>query len=86
MTSLRIYSAATGAALLALSGAAWWLWSHRKTPEQRERERRERLTLVGRITDGTIVDFHEVQQLQRHFLEAHPSGEDGDIVHNLKGM
>ena len=32
----------------------------RKTPEQRERERRERINSIGRITDGTVVDFCEM--------------------------
>jgi hypothetical protein len=58
MNSLRLFSGLAGSALLAAAGVAWWAWAHRKTPEQRERERRQRLTTIGRITDGTVLDFH----------------------------
>ena len=49
------------AALLVLlaTGVAWWRRSRRKTPEQLERERRQRLNAMGRITDGTVLDVHE---------------------------
>jgi hypothetical protein len=49
------------AALLLLLGAgvAYWLRRRRKTPEQLERERRQRLNAMGRITDGTVLDVHE---------------------------
>lgn len=40
---------------------------HRKTPEQRERERRMRISEMGRITDGTVIDVNE--------LEVNGSGE-----------
>ena len=40
---------------------------HRKTPEQRERERRMRISEIGRITDGTVIDVNE--------LEVNGSGE-----------
>jgi len=33
----------------------------RKTPEDRERERRQRINLHGRISDGNILDVQEVQ-------------------------
>jgi hypothetical protein len=39
----------------------------RKTPEQRERERRIRISEIGRITDGTVIDVNE--------LDGHDSGE-----------
>lgn len=39
----------------------------RKTPEQRERERRMRISEMGRITDGTVIDVNE--------LEVNDSGE-----------
>ena len=32
----------------------------RKTPEQQERERRLRISTTGRITDGTVLDAHEI--------------------------
>ena len=56
-TSLYISVATLG--LAALGGAALWR-KRRKTPEQRERARRQRLVGIGRITDGTILDVHEV--------------------------
>src|SRR5215472_14039185 len=33
----------------------------RKTPEQRERERRMRISEIGRITDGTVIDVNELE-------------------------
>ena len=62
--TLRLYSIypfalAAGATLTA--GLVYWLLrSQRKTPEQRERERRQRIAAMGRITDGTVVDVCEV--------------------------
>ena len=46
-------------AALLLTGAGLWLRRRRKTPEQIERERRQRLNTMGRITDGTVLDVHE---------------------------
>lgn len=58
--NLRIY-ALTVVGLAALSvGAGYWIRSRRKTPEQRERARRDRLSTFGRITDGTVVDVQEI--------------------------
>lgn len=39
--------------------AGYLLGLRRKSPEQRERERRERINAIGRITDGTVVDLCE---------------------------
>ncbi len=33
---------------------------HKKTPEEIEKERRDLLSKIGRITDGTVVDVQEV--------------------------
>lgn len=61
MNTLRLYSSLlAGAAVLTVSGAVYWWRAHRKTPEQRERERRERLKAGGRITDGTVLEVREV--------------------------
>lgn len=57
----RIFAMMAGGLALLGWGAAHWLRSHRTTPEQRERERRHRLSLYGRICDGTVLDVHEVQ-------------------------
>ncbi|MGH9565323.1 MAG: hypothetical protein ACRD4I_05030 [Candidatus Angelobacter sp.] len=43
-----------------LGGAVAWANSRRKTPEQRERERRLRISETGRITDGTVTDVSEI--------------------------
>jgi hypothetical protein len=32
----------------------------RKTPEQLERERRQRISEIGRITDGAVIDVNEM--------------------------
>jgi hypothetical protein len=47
---------AVGAALAL--GA--WVRSHRKTPDQLEQERRLRISEIGRITDGTVIDVNEL--------------------------
>jgi len=60
--SLRIYpilALAVGGAAIAVAGA--WLYKRRKTPEQRERERRMRISQSGRITDGTVIDVAEMK-------------------------
>ncbi|MGH9555005.1 MAG: DUF3592 domain-containing protein [Terriglobales bacterium] len=51
----------TAVGILAAAVGVWlWVRSRRKTPEQIERERRQRLHTIGRITDGTVIDAHEV--------------------------
>jgi hypothetical protein len=54
-TPLGIASA-VGMALLLLVPIAWFFWSRRLTPSQREARRRNRLAKVGRIIDGTLID------------------------------
>jgi len=59
MGALRFYLlafGAVGAAAITVSG----ILSRRKTAEQKERERRERLSAMGRITDGTVIDIQEM--------------------------
>ncbi len=43
-------------------GAYWWLGRRKKTAADLERERRMRISAGGRITDGTILDVHEVPE------------------------
>jgi len=58
--TLRFYPLMFGGSAVALMlGAACWVRSRRKTAEQREVERRARLSTKGRITDGTVLEFHE---------------------------
>lgn len=48
-----------GGLALAVAGA-FWSRLRRKTPEDRERERRLRLSEIGRITDGVVIDVNEL--------------------------
>lgn len=62
MNSLvRLYPLVAMAALGATLAVSAWARRHRKTPEQRERERRLRISEQGRITDGTVIDVSEVK-------------------------
>ncbi len=61
MTPIRFYVAMGGGVAVLAAGVTYWIHSHRKTPEQIERERRQRLSLHGRICDGTVIDVHEVE-------------------------
>jgi hypothetical protein len=59
MIPFRIYTLALGAVGLAAAGYA--LLRHKpKTSDEIERERRTWLNQVGRITDGTVIDVHEI--------------------------
>jgi hypothetical protein len=60
MLPIRLYAVMVGgaAALLAL----YYLFRRKpKTPEEIEVERRGFLDQIGRITDGTVLDVHEVR-------------------------
>lgn len=60
MSPLRLYPLMFGGGVAAaFVGAVYWARSHRKSPEQREMERRLRLSMTGRITDGTVQDIQE---------------------------
>jgi len=61
MNELRLYSLIAIAGAGLLFGANAWARSRRKTPDQRERERRMRISEMGRITDGTVIDVNEMQ-------------------------
>lgn len=71
MNSLvRLYPLVAMAALGATLAVSAWARRHRKTPEQREQERRLRISEQGRITDGTVIDVSEVK-----LNESNGSGE-----------
>lgn len=60
-STLRLYPViAIAAAGLSFAVVAW-VRRRRKTPEQREQERRLRISNSGRITDGTVIDVTELQ-------------------------
>jgi hypothetical protein len=60
MISLRLYSSVLGSLVVLALGALYWARSHRKTPEQREAERRRWLSATGRIIDGRVLDVREL--------------------------
>lgn len=60
MSALRYYPALVGGATLVAFGVGYVLRRRRKTPEQLEQERRLRISLHGRITDGTVIDAQEM--------------------------
>ena len=59
MDTLRLSGLLAGGAAVLL--AAVWAARRRKTPAQRERERRERINAMGRITDGAVLDTNEIE-------------------------
>lgn len=66
MNALRLIPVAAGGLALVAVGLAYVSRKSRKTPDQRERERRTRISLGGRITDGTVIDVHEVEASTEH--------------------
>lgn len=60
MNALRLYPVLLGAAVAAAGVVSYWLRSQRKTPEQIEQARRQRISTTGRITDGTVLDVREI--------------------------
>lgn len=61
MNALRILPVAAGSLAVVAVGFALISRKSRRSPDQKERERRERISLGGRITDGTVIDVHEVE-------------------------
>lgn len=59
MISLRLYTLALGAIGVALASYAL-LKRKPQTADDLERQRREWLNTVGRITDGTVIDVQEI--------------------------
>ncbi|MBZ5532285.1 MAG: hypothetical protein LAO20_12700 [Acidobacteriia bacterium] len=58
--TVRLYVLAGAGAAALLGGMIAWSRRRRKTPEQWERERRLRISEIGRITDGTVTDVNEM--------------------------
>jgi hypothetical protein len=81
----------SGAAVVALA-VGIILGRNRKTPEDRERERRQRLNTGGRITIGNILDVQEItnnadgplQMLIYHYDVAGVSYEASQDVTHLR--
>jgi hypothetical protein len=65
MDSLRIYSLVTAGGVVAL-GALALLRRKAKGPADLERERRTLIDAIGRITDGTVIDVHELPPANGH--------------------
>jgi len=94
MNELRLYSIIAIAVAGLLFGANAWARRRRKTPDQRERERRMRISEMGRITDGTVIDVNEMQtngsgELQLliyHYDVAGVSYEASQDVSSLRHM
>jgi hypothetical protein len=94
MNELRLYSLIVIAGASLLFGANAWARSRRKTPDQRERERRMRISEMGRITDGTVIDVNEMQMngsgelqlLIYHYDVAGVSYEASQDVSSLRHM
>ncbi len=68
MTLIRIYTLA-GALAIAATTTTLWLRGRRKTPEQRETLRRQRINAQGRITDGTVLDVQEFDSDTDHSVQ-----------------
>ena len=66
MNTLRLLPVAAGSLAVVVIGFALVSRKSRKSPDQRERERRERISLGGRLTDGTVIDVHEVDASDDH--------------------
>jgi hypothetical protein len=60
MSALRLYGLMAAGSSAIGFGVWQWIRSRRITPEQRERQRRERLSQMGRICDGTVLDVQEI--------------------------
>ncbi|MFL6389652.1 MAG: hypothetical protein ACJ71U_19425 [Terriglobales bacterium] len=94
MNELRLYSMIAIAGAGLLFGAKAWARSRRKSPDQRERERRMRISEMGRITDGTVIDVNEMQMngsgelqlLIYHYDVAGVSYEASQDVSSLRHM
>ncbi|HET9742901.1 MAG TPA: hypothetical protein VFQ00_09130 [Terriglobales bacterium] len=59
-SSIRLYAIAGGAFFIGTWLILQVVTGRKKPAEEQERERRERLDQVGRITDGTVIDVAEL--------------------------
>jgi hypothetical protein len=62
MQSLRFYSLSLAGGAAAALAMAFLLRTKKQTPEEKERERRVWINMNGRITDGTVMDVHEIRE------------------------
>jgi hypothetical protein len=69
MTLYRIYTLTGAVVIAAASSVLWRLGGRKKTPEQREALRRQRVSELGRITDGTVLDVQEYESEPGHLLQ-----------------
>lgn len=59
MFPFRLYTLLVGG-ITAVLAAYWMFGRKRKTAAEIERERRDWLNQIGRITDGTVIDVQEI--------------------------
>lgn len=59
MNFARLYPLLFGGAATLGLGLIYALRRKRKTAEELEKERRDWINSIGRITDGTVIDVHE---------------------------
>src|SRR5262249_5034674 len=93
-SELRLYTIFAAAAVGLVFGAMAWARQHRKSPGQPGPERRMRISEIGRIPDGTVVDVNEMQSgasdelqlLIYHYDVAGVSYEASQDVSSLRHM
>jgi hypothetical protein len=68
MTMFRFYTI-TSAFVIVAASSMLVLGRRKKTPEQRETLRRQRISAHGRITDGTVLDVQELDSGTGHSLQ-----------------
>lgn len=92
MNVSRLFASVILSASALIVTGAFWSRLRRKTPEERERDRRLRLSETGRITDGVVVDVNElsvnegneIQLLIYHYDVAGVSYEASQDVTSLR--
>jgi hypothetical protein len=66
MVLIRLYTLTGALVIAAATSTLLMMRRKKKTPEQRETLRRERISSIGRITDGTLLDVHEYDPNTEH--------------------